>query len=118
MTATKLRPKNATLSDASLKVTVSAETWRFIAYIFFWFMCFFAMTVSRIVVAPKLAEGPTAYGKEEGDTCGPFNRVSKNKQKRIHIALSWRVVLYQTFLSHPSSCYCCFFNSRAGKKQM
>ena len=79
MTATKLRPKNGTLSNASLKITVSAETWRFIAYIFFWCMIGFAITVSNIVVAPKLAEGPTAFGMEEGSTCGPFNRVSNNR---------------------------------------
>jgi len=74
MTATKLRPKNGTLSNASLKITVSAETWRFIAYIFFWGMIAFAMAVSNTVVTPKLAEGPTAFGMEEGSTCGPFNR--------------------------------------------
>jgi hypothetical protein len=73
MTATKLRPKNdSTASKASLKITISAETWRFIAYIFFWGMCAFAKAVSTIVVAPKLAEGPTAYGMEKGSTCGPF----------------------------------------------
>eukprot|EP01083_Nonionella_stella_P255211 876256_1 len=74
MTATKLRPKNDSVSNASLKITISAETWRFIAYIFFWGMCAFAKAISQIVVAPKLAEGPTAYGMEEGSTCGPFNR--------------------------------------------
>lgn len=75
MTATKLRPKDGKpVSNAPLKITIAAETWRFIAYIFFWGMCGFAILISKTVVAPKLLEGPTAYGMEEGNTCGPFNR--------------------------------------------
>lgn len=77
MTATKLRPSSAG-AGGNIRYTVAAETWRFIAYIFFWSMCAFAILFTKFVTAAKLAEGPTAYGLPEGDTCGPFGRVSRN----------------------------------------
>jgi len=65
----KLRP--ATAREAPIiKMTVSPESWRFTAYCFFWSMCIFAITMSKIFVVPYLAAGP----KKEGDICGPFNR--------------------------------------------
>lgn len=73
MTATKLRPSNAGAGD-NIRYTVAAETWRFIAYIFFWSMCAFAILFTKFYTAAKLAEGPTAYGLPEGDQCGPFGR--------------------------------------------
>ena len=64
-----------TQADHSLTFTVAAESWRFRAYVAFWFMCGFAIVISRLVVADILAAGP-----EDGSTCGPYNRVSRLKK--------------------------------------
>merc|ERR1712032_568386 len=57
-----------------VKYTISVEKWRFIAYIFFWCMCIFAIIMANLFVIPYLAAGPD----EEGSTCGPFNRKTSN----------------------------------------
>jgi len=66
-------------SEPIIKLQVIAETWRCRAYLAFWGMCLFAITVTNVIVAPKLKEGPTAYGMPEGSTCGPFNRPWKDE---------------------------------------
>lgn len=57
--------------NVAITFTVSSEKWRFIAYLFFWGMCIFAIVLSSTLVAPILAAGP-----EDGSSCGPYNRVS------------------------------------------
>lgn len=59
--------------DVAITFSVTSESWRLIAYLWFWGMCAFAVIMSNIFVVPRLAAGPA-----DGDTCGPFNRVSKN----------------------------------------
>jgi len=54
-----------------ITLSVTSETWRFRAYLGFWFFCSFAIAISRIFVVPFLAKGPA-----DGSSCGPFNRVS------------------------------------------
>lgn len=60
----------AAASDTSttIEIDVSPEAWRFIAYVFFWLMCLFAILLSKFVVAPLLAAGPG-----DGSTCPPFD---------------------------------------------
>jgi hypothetical protein len=58
----------------AIKFSVTSETWRFIAYLGFWFFCSFAIVMSNIFVVPFLAKGPA-----DGSSCGPFNRVSASK---------------------------------------
>jgi hypothetical protein len=59
------------LIHESSKVTfkVNPESCRFIAYIFFWSMCFFAIAVTKFVVGPALSDGPEVAG----NTCPPFD---------------------------------------------
>ena len=70
-----IRPKNVESRDANLAVInlrVASETWRFYAYASFWFMCFFAMSITSKFVVPRLEAGP-----EDGLACGEFaERVS------------------------------------------
>ena len=68
--ANRTRTSSAGTSTA-ITFSVTSERWRFIAYLFFWGMSIFAITMSNIFVVPMLAAGPA-----DGDTCGPFNRVS------------------------------------------
>mmetsp|Transcript_15749 Transcript_15749/g.24182 ORF Transcript_15749/g.24182 Transcript_15749/m.24182 type:complete len:124 (+) Transcript_15749:63-434(+) len=69
--------KTPVAGDDDLKITIDPEYWRLIAYIFFWSMCGFAITLSKVLVSPMLAKGPEI----EGDTCGPFNRVRVQHHK-------------------------------------
>ena len=64
----KQRPRSAKDPSGILQYEVEIESWRFIAYVFFWFFCFFAMFMTRRYVAPLLAAGP----ETPGSTCGPF----------------------------------------------
>ena len=43
---------------------VKVEKLRLIAYIAFWFMCFFAMTITSVAVAPYLGPCPKTEGAE------------------------------------------------------
>ena len=54
-----------------LVLKASSERWRFIAYLWFWAMCTFAILMTNLYVKDLLAAGP-----EDGLACGPFNRVS------------------------------------------
>ena len=66
---TKQHPSHARRADhAVFGYTIEVEGWRFVAYIIFWLMSFFAMIVTRTLVVPSLAAGP----EQPGDTCGPF----------------------------------------------
>ncbi len=59
------------LEHESNKLTfkVNPESCRFIAYLFFWSMCFFAIAMTKFVVGPALLEGPEVAG----NTCPPFD---------------------------------------------
>jgi hypothetical protein len=57
----------AVVKSSKLEFAINAESIRFIAYLFFWSMCFFAIAMTRFVVAPLLLEGPA-----DGNTCPPF----------------------------------------------
>lgn len=46
------------------KFQIRVEKFRLIAYISFWFMCFFAMLVTSIAVAPNLGPCPKTEGAE------------------------------------------------------
>jgi hypothetical protein len=62
------KPNESPVAESSkLKFKINAESVRFIAYCFFWFMCFFAITLTKTVVAPLLLAGP-----DDGSTCPPF----------------------------------------------
>jgi hypothetical protein len=53
----------------TLNFNVHQESCRFISYAFFWFMCGFAIAMTKFVTGPELANGPLV----PGDTCPPFN---------------------------------------------
>lgn len=55
---------------AKLEFKVASEAWRFIAYLFFWGMCFFAIAMTKIFVTPSLAAGPPSDSPTK--TCPPF----------------------------------------------
>jgi len=54
----------------SITFSVTSETWRFRAYVAFWGMILFSVTISTYYVAPRLLEGPDT----EGDSCNEFGR--------------------------------------------
>lgn len=58
------------LGDEShvIKFKINPESCRFIAYVCFWFMCFFAIAVTTFVTGPLLLEGPA----DPTNTCPPF----------------------------------------------
>jgi hypothetical protein len=60
-------PREGRFLGSRIQIKVSPESWRFIAYLFFWLMCFFAITMTKVFVGPALAAGPT-----DGSTCPPF----------------------------------------------
>ena len=53
----------------TISFRVNPESCRFIAYVFFWWMCGFAYLMTKFVTGPQLAQGPI----EPGNTCPPFN---------------------------------------------
>jgi len=57
-------------NQSLIKLTVAAESWRFIAYCAFWSMCILAIILTQTMVVDNLAAGPDV----EGDSCGPFNQ--------------------------------------------
>lgn len=68
-TARRVKDETLTTYDgATLEFKVAPESFRFIAYIFFWFMCFFAITMSKLFVVPYLEAGPSP----SDSTCPPF----------------------------------------------
>lgn len=68
----KLRSNGvAPVANPEIKISVTAEHWRFIAYLSFWGMVAYAIVLSKTLVTPYLAAGPS-----DGSTCGPFNRDS------------------------------------------
>ena len=58
------------INKSLIKLTVAAESVRFIAFCFFWAMAIFAIVITRLIVVDRLAAGP----KVDGDSCGPFNQ--------------------------------------------
>lgn len=62
---------NAIGADADepnhIQLKVCPEAWRFVAYVFFWSMCAFAIACNNYLVAPILLEGPV-----DGAKCPPF----------------------------------------------
>ena len=65
------------VESSKLKFSINAESIRFIAYCFFWFMCLFAIAITKFVVAPILLEGP-----DDGNTCPPF-QISYNEDGTV-----------------------------------
>jgi hypothetical protein len=56
--------------DSTIHFRVNPESCRCIAYaFFFWFMCTFAILMTKFVVGPELANGPL----DPADTCPPFS---------------------------------------------
>jgi hypothetical protein len=82
-----------------VKQTVSVESWRTTAYVFFWSMCIFAIAMANIFVIPAMAKGP----KIPGDPCGPFNRVSHIFQvhsiNNNNVSIRLHVRIYKAFLT-------------------
>lgn len=76
MVSTKQQPNNQPRGSPILSYEVEVESWRFIVYIFFWFMVFFAMFMSQNYVAPMLAAGPEL----PGNTCGAFANRGPNSR--------------------------------------
>jgi len=75
MTAIAPKMKKAgavVVADPAVVISVACETWRFRAYVAFWGMCFFAITISRIIVKPILLAGPPA--DEYNSSCPPYSR--------------------------------------------
>jgi hypothetical protein len=64
---TKREQREERVLGNRIRIKVSPESWRFIAYLFFWLMCIFAITMTKLFVAPALAAGPS-----DGSTCPPF----------------------------------------------
>ena len=64
---TRREPREGQFMGNRIQIKVSPESWRFIAYISFWLMCFFAITMTKVFVGPALAAGPS-----DGSTCPPF----------------------------------------------
>ena len=64
-------PTEAHLGDptSTINFKVNPESCRCIAYAFFWFMCTFAILMTKFVVGPELANGPL----DPADTCPPFS---------------------------------------------
>ena len=56
-------------TDTGIQFSITAETWRFRAYIAFWFMCAFAISMKIIFVKPLLLAGPS-----DESSCPPFER--------------------------------------------
>jgi hypothetical protein len=67
------------VESRKLEFAINAESIRFIAYLFFWSMCFFAIAMTKTFVAPRLLAGP---GPDE-PTCPPF-QISKYKNGTIN----------------------------------
>jgi len=75
MTAIHSAPRYAPQENPnSWKTTVSVEKWRCIAYGFFWTMCLFALTMTKLFVVDYLKAGPDPDLPIEKQGCGPFNR--------------------------------------------
>ena len=68
----KIKRSLATGEKASYTFSVTAETWRFYAYIAFWGFVLFAMVITRLFVVDILAAGPINVDGTDS-TCGPFN---------------------------------------------
>lgn len=66
-TACRVKQDRSYDEAATLEIKVAPEAWRFIAYVFFWLMCLFAILMTKFVVGPLLAAGPS-----DGSTCPPF----------------------------------------------
>jgi hypothetical protein len=64
---TRREPREGQFLGSRIEIKVSPESWRFIAYLFFWLMCSFAITMTKVFVGPALAAGPP-----DGSTCPPF----------------------------------------------
>ena len=63
-------------STTPITIKVRVETWRMIAYIFFWTFVAVAMLVTKMSVVNILAAGADDSVPLERIGCGPFNRVS------------------------------------------
>jgi hypothetical protein len=61
-------PTQRVVDSSKLEFFVNAERIRFIAYLSFWGMCFFAIAMTKMVVRDLLLKGP----EEDGNTCPPF----------------------------------------------
>ena len=73
--APKIKKAGAVVeAEPAIVITVASETWRFRAYVAFWGMCFFAITMANLVVKPILLAGPPA--DEYNSSCPPYSRVS------------------------------------------
>jgi hypothetical protein len=70
-------PTQRIVESSKIEFFVSAESIRFIAYLFFWGMCFFAIAMTKIYVRPYLLKGP-----EDGNTCPPF-QISYNQDGSV-----------------------------------
>ena len=67
-----------TVGSSKLEFTINAESIRFMAYLFFWGMCFFAIALTRIILAPILLAGHT-----DNSACPPFE-ISYDADGMIH----------------------------------
>jgi hypothetical protein len=65
------------VESRKLKFAISAESIRFIAYLFFWSMCGFAIAMTKIYVKPLLLKG-------DGSTCPPFQISHKQDGTVLH----------------------------------
>ena len=73
--AHRVRPKRDCDETAIIRLTLAAESWRFISYLAFWCMTLLAVIITRVSVVDKLAAGP----KEDGNQCAPFNQPKPGK---------------------------------------
>lgn len=55
-----------------IQLQIAPEAWRFVAYVFFWAMCGFAILMNKVLVTPLLLAGP-----KNGMSCPPFERDGK-----------------------------------------
>jgi len=73
--APRRKPLRMKKNQELIKLSLNAESWRFVAYLFFWSMVILAITLTKTIAVGRLKAGPEV----EGDQCGPFNQDTPGK---------------------------------------
>lgn len=67
--ANRESPDRSVREEAKVYFKINPESVRFVAYLGFWGMCFFAIAMTKLVTADVLMKGPEV----PGNTCPPFD---------------------------------------------
>ena len=89
------KPTELALGNESseLKFKVNPESCRFIAYCFFWSMCFFAIAMTNFFVGPQLLDGPEVAGS----TCPPFDALEGHIDRSMGFDIKTESHLKESF---------------------